>query len=253
MTDHPETMISDRGRTLRRGVRPLTVTYKGLSKTVDMPGWYPEDADDDDDAVFVGSDMDASDAALRELKERTTKSRDRKPFGASGKSWVCRNGRPAPCWAAGQTRSRNMKAPRRSQVRPWGSCCSCWTSIPICSRTFRPLWRPETPAPPHQSSPPPLRSRRPRSSWARRSALCSDSARCRARWPRSARWLRGSISAVVTSSVCDAAKISRPARKSGPGRPSGRTRWERRWPPPPADGRTGTSRPDVRRRGPAPA
>lgn len=70
MTDHPETMISDRGRTLRRGVRPLTVTYKGLSKTVDMPGWYPEDADDDDDAVFVGSDMDASDAALRELKER---------------------------------------------------------------------------------------------------------------------------------------------------------------------------------------
>lgn len=71
MTDHPETMISDRGRTLRRGVRPLTVTYKGLSKTVDMPGWYPEDAEDDDDAVFVGSDMDASDAALRELKERT--------------------------------------------------------------------------------------------------------------------------------------------------------------------------------------
>ncbi len=71
MTDHPETMISERGRILRRGVRPLTVTYKGLSKTVDMPGWYPEDADDDDDAVFVGSDMDASDAALRELKERT--------------------------------------------------------------------------------------------------------------------------------------------------------------------------------------
>lgn len=70
MTDHPETMISERGRILRRGVRPLTVTYKGLSKTVDMPGWYPEDADDDDDAVFVGSDMDASDAALRELKER---------------------------------------------------------------------------------------------------------------------------------------------------------------------------------------
>lgn len=70
MTDHPETMISEHGRILRRGVRPLTVTYKGLSKTVDMPGWYPEDADDDDDAVFVGSDMDASDVALRELKER---------------------------------------------------------------------------------------------------------------------------------------------------------------------------------------
>ena len=70
MTSQPETMMSERGRVLRRGVRPLTVTYKGLSKTVDMPGWYPEDTKNDDDAVFVGSDMDVSDAALRALRER---------------------------------------------------------------------------------------------------------------------------------------------------------------------------------------
>ncbi len=70
MTDQPDTMMSERGRVLRRSVRPVTVSYKGLSKTVDVPGWYPEDAVDDDDAVFVGSDMDVSDAALRELKEQ---------------------------------------------------------------------------------------------------------------------------------------------------------------------------------------
>ncbi|WP_434618178.1 type II toxin-antitoxin system MqsA family antitoxin [Azospirillum sp. B2RO_4] len=70
MEKRPETMISERGRELRRGVRPLTVTYKGVSKTVEMPGWYPDDPHDDEDAVFTGSDLDVSDAALRELKEQ---------------------------------------------------------------------------------------------------------------------------------------------------------------------------------------
>ncbi len=32
---HPET-----GQELVRGVRPMTITYKGLSATFDMPGWY---------------------------------------------------------------------------------------------------------------------------------------------------------------------------------------------------------------------
>lgn len=64
-----ETMISDRGRVLRRDVRPFTITYKGLSRTVDQPGWYPDDREDDGDAVFVGADLEASGAALRELRE----------------------------------------------------------------------------------------------------------------------------------------------------------------------------------------
>jgi len=68
-TPLPETMRSHRGRTLRRGVRPFTVEYKGLSRTVDLPGYYP-DGPDDDDAVLIGGDMDAADAALRELKEQ---------------------------------------------------------------------------------------------------------------------------------------------------------------------------------------
>lgn len=70
MTDRPETMLSDRGRVLRRAVRPFTVTYRGLSKTIDQPGYYPDDMEDDGDAVFVGEDLLPGDIALRELKEQ---------------------------------------------------------------------------------------------------------------------------------------------------------------------------------------
>ncbi len=63
----PETMISpETGETLRRDVRPFVVTYKGKSKTVDLPGYYPERGDE---GVHVGNDMEATDAALRALKE----------------------------------------------------------------------------------------------------------------------------------------------------------------------------------------
>jgi HTH-type transcriptional regulator/antitoxin MqsA len=55
----------DTGATLRRGVRPFTVTYKDLSRTVDLPGYYPEG---DGESVHVGDDMAATDAALRELR-----------------------------------------------------------------------------------------------------------------------------------------------------------------------------------------
>jgi HTH-type transcriptional regulator/antitoxin MqsA len=62
------TMASpETGEPLRRGVRPFTVTYKGESMTVDLPGWYPEG---DGDGVLVGDDMAAADQALRVLKER---------------------------------------------------------------------------------------------------------------------------------------------------------------------------------------
>ncbi|TRB00749.1 type II toxin-antitoxin system MqsA family antitoxin [Agrobacterium tumefaciens] len=63
----PETMISpETGETLRRDVRPFVVTYKGKSKTVDLPGYYP---DSGDEGVHVGNDMEATDSALRALKE----------------------------------------------------------------------------------------------------------------------------------------------------------------------------------------
>ena len=66
-TDLPDTMVApETGETLRRGVRPFIVTYKGKSITVELPGYYP---DNGDDGVHVGDDMAVTDAALRALKE----------------------------------------------------------------------------------------------------------------------------------------------------------------------------------------
>lgn len=63
----PDTMVCPQtGQMLLRGVRPFTVTYKGKTKTVDLPGYYPETGDD---GVHVGNDMRVTDAALRVLKE----------------------------------------------------------------------------------------------------------------------------------------------------------------------------------------
>ncbi len=63
----PDTMVSpETGEVLRRDVRPFVVTYKGKSRTVDLPGYYPEKGDD---GVHVGDDMEVTDAALRALKE----------------------------------------------------------------------------------------------------------------------------------------------------------------------------------------
>jgi HTH-type transcriptional regulator/antitoxin MqsA len=63
----PDTMVSpETGEILRRDVRPFTVSYKGKTATVDLPGYYP---DGDGDGVHVGNDMAVTDAALRLLKE----------------------------------------------------------------------------------------------------------------------------------------------------------------------------------------
>lgn len=64
----PETTISPvTGEVLRRGVRPLAVSYKGETIVVDTPGYYP---DGDGDGVLIGDDMAPADEALRLLKER---------------------------------------------------------------------------------------------------------------------------------------------------------------------------------------
>ncbi|MBZ9697453.1 MULTISPECIES: type II toxin-antitoxin system MqsA family antitoxin [unclassified Mesorhizobium] len=61
-------MVSpETGKTLMRGVRPFTVTYKGESMIVDLPGYYPPS---DGEGVHVGDDMAAVDAGLRALKEK---------------------------------------------------------------------------------------------------------------------------------------------------------------------------------------
>ena len=65
----PETMFApETGEILKRDVRPFTVTYKGQSITVDLPGYYPAS---NNEGVLIGDDMAAADEALRILKERT--------------------------------------------------------------------------------------------------------------------------------------------------------------------------------------
>jgi HTH-type transcriptional regulator/antitoxin MqsA len=63
----PETGVA-----LHRDVRPLTLTYKGESITVDMPGWY---GDQSDESVCDPEDMEVSDRALSLLKARVDGSR----------------------------------------------------------------------------------------------------------------------------------------------------------------------------------
>jgi HTH-type transcriptional regulator/antitoxin MqsA len=57
---HPET-----AKELRRCVRQQTVCVGSLSRTVAVPGWYP---DDDSDAIHSGADLKASNEAFKTLR-----------------------------------------------------------------------------------------------------------------------------------------------------------------------------------------
>ena len=54
------------GASMHRGVRSLTLTYKGESITFDMPGWY---CDASKESIHTGEDMKVSDR--RNDKERS--------------------------------------------------------------------------------------------------------------------------------------------------------------------------------------
>lgn len=60
-------LCPETGTPMRRGVKPLTLEYKGLSLTFDMPGWY---CDVCEEAIFSGRDMRVSDRMLNLLKAR---------------------------------------------------------------------------------------------------------------------------------------------------------------------------------------
>ena len=55
------------GEPMVRGVRPMTITYKGKSSSFDMPGWYCEASDE---SIHAGTDMKVSDRALNKLKAK---------------------------------------------------------------------------------------------------------------------------------------------------------------------------------------
>ncbi|MBV5340312.1 MAG: type II toxin-antitoxin system MqsA family antitoxin [Deltaproteobacteria bacterium] len=56
------------GAPMYRGVRPMTLTYKGESITFDMPGWY---CDQSEESIHTGEDMKVSDRMLNRLKARS--------------------------------------------------------------------------------------------------------------------------------------------------------------------------------------
>ena len=53
------------GKPMVRDTRPMTLTYKGHSVTVSMPGWYCHESDE---SIHTGEDMKVSDAALKALR-----------------------------------------------------------------------------------------------------------------------------------------------------------------------------------------
>jgi len=55
------------GAPMYRGVRPMTLTYKGESITFDMPGWY---CDQSEESIHTGEDIKVSDRMLNRLKAR---------------------------------------------------------------------------------------------------------------------------------------------------------------------------------------
>lgn len=68
MREVEEIIIScETGEELHRGVRPLTLSYRGESITVDMPGWYSVDGEISEHSQ---EDMKVSDHALNIMKAR---------------------------------------------------------------------------------------------------------------------------------------------------------------------------------------
>ena len=57
---HPET-----GKVLSRAVRSQTVSAGSLSRTVEVPGWYPED---DSESIHSGVDLKLLNSAYEELR-----------------------------------------------------------------------------------------------------------------------------------------------------------------------------------------
>ena len=57
------------GLPMVRGVRAMSITYKGHSTTIDMPGWY---CDQSGESIHTGDDMVISDKALNGLKAKVS-------------------------------------------------------------------------------------------------------------------------------------------------------------------------------------
>jgi HTH-type transcriptional regulator/antitoxin MqsA len=61
-----ERISPETGAPMTRGVRPMTISYRGRSVAIEMPGWYADDGVTD--SIHNGGDMKVSDRALHRLK-----------------------------------------------------------------------------------------------------------------------------------------------------------------------------------------
>jgi len=50
---------------MKRGTKPQSIQFAGLSKTIDMPGWYCFTCEG---GIHTGEDLQVSDLALNELE-----------------------------------------------------------------------------------------------------------------------------------------------------------------------------------------
>jgi HTH-type transcriptional regulator/antitoxin MqsA len=60
-----ERICPETGAVMTRGTRSMTLSYKGRSIEIEMPGWYAEGVED---GIHSGDDMKVSDRALHRLK-----------------------------------------------------------------------------------------------------------------------------------------------------------------------------------------
>lgn len=63
-----ERICPETGAVMRRGMRPMTLSYKARSIEIEMPGWYAEGVEN---GMHSGDDMKVSDRALHRLKAQT--------------------------------------------------------------------------------------------------------------------------------------------------------------------------------------
>jgi HTH-type transcriptional regulator / antitoxin MqsA len=62
---HPVT-----GTTLVRGVRRVTLGFRGQTATIDLPGWYPADDPTAEQGLHDAKDMQVSDRAINTMKAK---------------------------------------------------------------------------------------------------------------------------------------------------------------------------------------
>ena len=68
MTEAPRSPVTN--KPMVRDMRPMELSYKGQSVTIQMPGWYCQDFTE---SVHTGEDMRVSDDAVRALQIRVEK------------------------------------------------------------------------------------------------------------------------------------------------------------------------------------